>query len=220
MSILTDSVESLASYALHLAARPQTEPSEVFSTISALGLRKHPEGGYFVETDRDSNKISNPFLPQASAKARASREQEATRDTSTSIFYLLSPTSPFGAFHRNKGRTIHTLHRGRGCYIVIHADEAEKEAGVKARVEAFIVGHDVAHGEKLQWVVEGGKFKASFLLPDQHQERSTAGLLISETVTPGFEYSDHDFMTAHTLEELATVEQIKELSWLLRKSEG
>ena len=58
----------------------------------------------------------------------------------------------------------------------------------KARIESFTVGHDVAKGEKLQWIVEGGKFKASFLLfllPEPGEEKSKAGCLISETVIPG-----------------------------------
>lgn len=210
-------MDSLSSYARELASHRSEEPAKVVSTISALGLGKHPEGGYFVETDRNGTRIPNPFIQATSANAKASEEPDATRDTSTTIFYLLSPGSPFGAFHRNKGRTIHTLHRGRGCYIVIHADEVEGVEGAKARVETFIVGHDLEHGEKLQWIVDGGKFKASFLLADQGQKQSSEGLLISETVTPGFEYSDHDFMTGRMLNDIVTTEQVKELSWLLRK---
>jgi uncharacterized protein len=215
MSTLPDSFPLLASYAQDLAAHPPSEPEEIASTIAALGLREHPEGGYFVETDRNTTKIPNPFIQDS----KRSGEQDVTRDTSTNIFYLLGHSSPFGAFHRNKGRTIHTLHRGRGCYVVIHAAEVGKDPGAKARVETFIVGQDVAHGEKLQWIVEGGKFKASFLLPDEEQDQSSGGLLISETVTPGFEFQDHDFMTAGTLQEIATSEQVTQLSWLLRKPE-
>lgn len=218
MSIFPDSIDSLASYAQQLSANPPPEPSKVNSIISALGLQPHPEGGYFVETDRDSTKIPNPFVGEASAKVTAPEKQDNTRNTSTSIFHLLSPGSPFGTFHRNKSRTIHTLHSGRGCYVIVHADEAGRESGAKARVEMFLVGHDVANGERLQWIVEGSKFKASFLLPDRNEEQSQAGLLISETVTPGFEFSDYEFMTASTLNTIATVDQIKDLSWLIRKS--
>ena len=38
-----------------------------------------------------------------------------------------------------------------------------------------------------------------------------------QTVVPGFEYSDHDFMRAETLDELLTPEQVEELKWMLRK---
>lgn len=79
--------------------------------------------------------------------------------------------------------------------MIIHADEVlnrnqqdqrktgeEREAKRKARIETFVVGHDISKGEKLQWIVEGGKYKASFLLPDDEgdPEGRTEGLLISE----------------------------------------
>jgi predicted cupin superfamily sugar epimerase len=94
---------------------------------------------------------------------------------------------------------------------LIHADEAGKQK----RVETFVVGHDVAKGEKLQWIVEGGKYKASFLLPDGEAGTESQGLLISETVVPGFEFCDHDFLSPAGLKELLGDEQAKELSWLL-----
>ena len=103
---------------------------------------------------------------------------------------------------------MHTLHRGRGRYVIIHADEPGK------RIETFVVGHDVEKGEVLQWTVPGGKFKASFLLPDGDGEGSE-GLLISEIVVPGFEFCDHDFLSAQGLKELVGVEKAKELDWLL-----
>ncbi|CAF9940096.1 MAG: hypothetical protein HETSPECPRED_002164 [Heterodermia speciosa] len=179
---------------------PASESPSTQHLITTLSLQPHPEGGFFIETDRDQLRVPNPFPDHA--------PDDTTRCASTSIFYLLTPGSPKGSFHRNKGRTIHTLHRGRGRYVIIHADEGE---GGKKRVETFVVGQDVGAGERLQWVVEGGKFKASYLLAGGDGE----GLLISETVVPGFEFSDHDFMTREKLEELVEGEQAEELGWLL-----
>lgn len=85
----------------------------------------------------------------------------------------------------------------------------------KRRVEVFTVGHDVAAGEKLQWIVEGGKFKGTFLLPDREGGSESEGLLISETVVPGFEYCDHDFLSRQHLVDLLGEEGEKELGWLL-----
>lgn len=206
------------SYAQSLLANPVSEPASIDATISALELQKHIEGGYFVQTDRAKFIIPNPFRHETVSDLATSNEQSATRHASTTIFYLISPGSPVGYFHRNKARTIHTLHWGRGRYTVIHADEVPGP-GVsdKARIETFTVGHDIAKGEKLQWIVEGGKFKASFLLPEPGEEASKAGCLISETVIPGFEYADHDFMTAEGLKKLVTEKEFKELAWLLRK---
>lgn len=81
----------------------------------------------------------------------------------------------------------------------------------KARVETFVVGPDVLKGERLQWIVEGGKYKASFLLEEEDGAGAggeSGGLLISETVVPGFEYDDHDFMRIERLEALVTKEQV------------
>lgn len=134
---------------------------------------------------------------------------------------------------------MHTLHRGRGRYVIIHEDETEK--GEKARVERFVVGHDIHGGERLQWLVEGGRYKASFLLPDEEEGPESQGLLISEassihsppapqfclqlltivlqTVTPGFEFSDHNFMPSEALSDLLSGHQADELRWLLFQAE-
>lgn len=62
---------------------------------------------------------------------------------------------------------------------VVKRETAAKEKG-KARIETFIVGPNIQNGEKSQWVVEGGKFKGCFLLPDSQDGTESEGLLISE----------------------------------------
>ena len=157
-----------------------TEPSRVQRLLRRLHLQSHPEGGYYIETDRDTLRIPNPFRASnvGSDPRLANEMDDSTRSASTAIYYLLTPANPKGSFHRNRGRTVHTLHRGRGRYVIIHADEKEK--GHTARIETFVVGHDIENGERLQWVVEGGKYKASFLLPDEDGRSESGGLLISE----------------------------------------
>lgn len=203
------------------------ESSTTESIIRKLNLQQHPEGGYFVETDRDNLRIPNPFTSDSSSSLVESRS------ASTTIFYYLTPKSPLGHFHRNKARTVHTLHKGRGRYVIINADEVSSvksggdgaEGGVpesmlwtgKAKVETFVVGQNVLEGERLQWIVEGGKYKASFLLPDEEDGNSSDGLLISETVVPGFEFTDHDFLQRSRFEILLKEEQAKEMEWMVKK---
>lgn len=104
-----------------------------------------------------------------------------------------------------------------GAYDGLELREEDRWTG-KARVEVFVVGQDILNGEQLQWIVDGGKYKCSFLLPDLEGGKSSEeGLLISETVVPGFEYEDHDFMTRERLEALVTAEQVQEMEWMLRK---
>lgn len=158
-----------------------TIPHETINTqtvIDTLKLRKHPEGGYFVELDRDPRTVPNPFQDhpyQTTADAPFSGDN-SVRNASTSILYLLTPHSPQGNFHRNAGRTVHTLIQGRGRYVVIHADEE----GEKKRVESFVVGQDVEAGERVVWIVEGGKYKASFLIAEEGVDEWESRCLISE----------------------------------------
>ncbi|MCJ1393543.1 hypothetical protein MMC18_006418 [Xylographa bjoerkii] len=192
------------------------EAPGIQNLISKLNLQRNLEGGYFVETDRDPLRIPNPFRADDSHTAKLSLDgyqDDSARSASTTIYHLLTPEHPTGVFHRNKARTMHTLHKGRGRYVIIHADQAEN--GQKARLETFVVGHNVDKGERLQWLVEGGKYKASFLLPDTEHGNESEGLLISETVVPGFEFRDHEFLPADALHNLVTAEQENELRWLL-----
>ncbi|MCJ1433281.1 hypothetical protein MMC27_002640 [Xylographa pallens] len=192
------------------------EAPHIQNLISKLNLQTHLEGGYFVETDRDPLRVPNPFRVDDSHTANLlsnSNQDDSSRSASTTIYYLLTPENPTGVFHRNKARTMHTLHKGRGRYVIIHADQTEH--GQKDMVETFVVGHNVDKGERLQWLVEGGKYKASFLLPDSEGGNTSEGLLISETVVPGFEFQDHDFLPAAALHNLVTAEQENELRWLL-----
>lgn len=124
-------------------------------------------------------------------------------------------------------------------YVLLDTNRRDSVTG-KVPIETFVVGHDLEKGERLQWIVEGGVFKASFLIPDQNSpatggiegagttsgdeekneaQSSAGGLLITETVVPGFEYADHDFLTFDTMQELLVPEQIEELKWLLARRE-
>ncbi|KAE8149323.1 RmlC-like cupin domain-containing protein [Aspergillus avenaceus] len=191
------------------------ESPSIQNIIEALRLSPHPEGGFFNEVDRHPLRITNPHRKDNNVTG------DEHRSASTTIYYFLTPQSPLGHFHRNQSRTVHTLHRGRGRYVIIHADQASENGG-KAPIESFIVGHQIEKGERLQWIVEGGKYKSSYLLPDPEAESSgqeeTKGLLISETVVPGFEFDDHDFLTEEGIDQLLTPEQVQELRWMVRSS--
>ena len=283
MSAQASSNQPNPSYAKSLLASspPLLNPPGVTSTITALALQPHPEGGFFVETDRDRRLVPNPFMDEspnnnadeanshadATSAANGHGEPNAsllppeehkylearkpstdlTRHASTTIHYFLSPSSPLGRFHRNRARTVHTLHWGRGAYVVLHPPENQEDNGHGAapeagseksnvarregegwRMETFVVGKDIVKGEKVQWIVEGGRYKASYLLPDtggvdeywNGEDGSKNGLLISETVVPGFEFSDHDFLTAEKFQEILGKEGVQELGWLLGQEEG
>ena len=233
----------------HKKERKTTQEEEIETTQQAEKERRrnttyptsdqHPPKHHIKE--KETTQLTSDA--QTDPTSTSSKETDQTRAASTSIHYLLTPSSPLGAFHRNRGRTVHTLHKGRARYVIIHADEVaapsrpggydpttssstdekgnEKDfwTGGKARVETFVVGQDVMAGERLQWIVEGGKYKASFLLEDAAAAAGGegTGCLISETVVPGFEFADHDFMKRERAEALLTQEQVEEMGWMLRK---
>ncbi|EQL02378.1 hypothetical protein G6O67_004365 [Ophiocordyceps sinensis] len=194
------------------------EPPKVQATIKALCLVPHIEGGYYVLTDSSPTLIPSPYpadplSEQTLALVGGPRPgfNPAFRCLSSSIFYYLTPSRPIGSFHRNRSRIIHTWHRGRGCYVLIHPD---------GRVESFIVGPDVERGERLQWAVEGGVWKASYLLgpsdADKLGRSHNEGLLVSETVVPGFEYVDHEFLSRQQCAEILSENALQELEWLVK----
>ncbi|RHZ73943.1 hypothetical protein CDV55_105325 [Aspergillus turcosus] len=191
-------------------------PKSIQTTLETLYLQPHPEGGYYTETDRHPLRIPNP-----NPYRKDGDQTDTTRSLSSTIYYNLTPNSPTGFLHLNRSRTIHSLHRGRARYIIIHADLADGTG--RAPVSSFVVGPDIEKGERVQWVVEGGKYKGCYLLPDSSEkgdadeEGESGGLLITETVVPGFEFEDHEFMSQQTMERLLPEEQCRALSWMLKK---
>ncbi|PHH82750.1 hypothetical protein CDD82_5006 [Ophiocordyceps australis] len=196
---------------LHLSPH-DSEPPNIQATIDALGLEPHIEGGYFVLTDASTTMIPSPYPPTPLSQETMALVGEASSDfdpalrrLSSSIFYLLTPAQPIGFFHRNRSRIHHSWHRGRGCYVLIHPN---------GRVESFIVGPDLENRERLQWTVDGGVWKASFLLAScpTHSQ----GLLVSETVVPGFEYADHEFLSHQRCAQLLPDHLLTQLSCLVK----
>lgn len=132
------------------------------TVIRELGLQAHVEGGYFRRTFQADHR---PRIDQG----------EGERFTMTSIFYLLTEAAPIGHWHLNKSDIIHYYHLGSPVhYYLIHPD---------GRLETAVLGPDLASGQQLQLVVRGGIWKASHLPSGQYG-------LISEAVSPGFEYAD------------------------------
>lgn len=130
--------------------------------VKQLGLEPHVEGGYFRRTF------------QADHRDKIATEH-GERYTLTSIFYLLTADAPVGHWHLNRSDILHFFHLGSPItYYLIHPD---------GRLDRVILGPDPSRGHRLQLAVKGGTWKAS------HLEEGAYGL-ISEAVSPGFEYED------------------------------
>lgn len=142
----------------------------------ALGLEGHVEGGFFRRTyQADHRELLNV--------------DGGKRYLMTSIFYMLTKQSPVGHWHVNKSDIIHYYHLGDPVeYSLIYPD---------GRLETVRMGSDVFSGEKLQLTVKGGVWKSSQLI-----DQGVGYGLISEAVSPGFDYKDMTLGEAKKLTNL------------------
>ncbi|MCI5223062.1 MAG: cupin domain-containing protein [Candidatus Electrothrix sp. AR4] len=134
--------------------------------INLLGLEPHPaEGGYFRRTYESDLRCDT---------------ENGSRMLLTSIYYLLTKDSPVGCLCRNKSDIIHYHQLGVSIkYIIVSPDGVLSEK---------ILGPNIKNGEMLQLLVPGGWWKASYLYEGEYA-------LISEAVSPGFEYADNEIAT-------------------------
>ena len=139
--------------------------------IKLLGLEAHPtEGGYFRRT-YESNLDCDT--------------ENGSRKLLTSIYYMLTKENLGGFLHRNKSDIIHYHQLGAAIkYTLVSPDGVISEK---------ILGPDIKNGESLQLVVPGGYWKASRLCSGEYG-------LISEAVSPGFDYADNEIATEELMQ--------------------
>lgn len=164
LGLLTALLWVVSAMTSSVAAQNGDRPSAA-ELIRDLELEGHVEGGFYRRT----------FEATDQPRVDAGNGQ---RFSMTSIYYLLTREGPVGHFHLNKSDIVHYFHLGDPIdYHLIHPD---------GRLEIVTMGPDPRKGHKLQLTVPGGIWKASRL-----QEIGDAGYgLISEAVSPGFDYAD------------------------------
>jgi len=140
--------------------------------IKLLGLEPHPtEGGYFRRTYESNLRCDT---------------ENGSRILLTSIYFLLTKDSPVGCLCRNKSDIIHFHQLGASIkYTIVSPDGVLSEK---------ILGPNIAHGETLQLLVPGGWWKASQICEGDYA-------LISEAVSPGFEYADNEIATEELVQQ-------------------
>lgn len=132
--------------------------------VEQLGLEAHVEGGFFKRT-------------YAADKRQTVTTAKGERLLMSSIFYLLTQQSPIGHFHRNHSDIVHYFHLGDPVtYYLLQPDGS---------LQTVVMGSDLLAGQQLQLTVPGGVWKASRLSSGPHGYG-----LISEAVSPGFDYAD------------------------------
>ncbi len=101
-------------------------------TISALGLARHPEGGFFRETFR---------------------APDEPRGASTSILFLL-PAGERSRWHRVDADEHWLFHDGEALELLV----ADPATGARERI---VLGRDVESGQRFQAVVPRGHWQAA-----------------------------------------------------------
>jgi predicted cupin superfamily sugar epimerase len=143
--------------------------------IEALGLERHPEGGYFKETYRSSEIIHQAGLPDRFPGPRV---------FSTSIYFLLHGS---GVSHLHRIKSDELWHFHEGGTLIIHVIEPD------GKYREIRLGRDIEAGEVLQGVVPAGCwFGGRMDDPDSY-------CLVGCTVAPGFEFEDFELADRETL---------------------
>jgi predicted cupin superfamily sugar epimerase len=150
--------------------------------IESLGLRPHPEGGFFAET----------FRAEALPVALPGRGE---RSASTAIYFLLR-AGDFSALHVVSSDEV--WHHYAGDTLELHCFS---EAGAHRSVQ---LGAGLERGERPQHVVKHGELQAARVLPGPH-----GFALCGCTVAPGFDFAD--FRMPKRSELLVTLPEHREL---------
>jgi len=134
-----------------------------------LNLKPHPdEGGYFVETYRSSETISE--------KALTSR-YKGVRSFGTAIYYLLTPET-ISAMHRLQSDEIFHFYLGDPVKML--------QLWPDGSGRILILGSDILNGMEPQVIVPRGVWQGARLIKDGKFA------LLGTTVSPGFEFADYE----------------------------
>ena len=146
--------------------------------IKSLGLKPHPEGGYYKETYRSLEQISEDSLPKRYKKARS---------LYTSIYFLLKGKE-VSHFHRLKSDEL--WHFYDGSSLTIHILDLDGNYFKKQ------LGNNIEKGESFQVLIKAGQWFGATV------DAIEAYTLIGCTVAPGFEFDDFELGNRKQLIEL------------------
>ena len=130
----------------------------------ALGMQRHPEGGWFVETWRSPTTVEVPGYP-------------TPRALGTAILFLLLPGEE-SAWHRVRSAELWLHHRGPALELSLGGDGEHPADVILQRL-----GSDIATGQSPQLLVPPGHWQAA-------QPAGDEAVLVSCVVVPGFDFDD------------------------------
>lgn len=143
--------------------------------VEKLKMQSHPEGGFFAETYRSTEKIDNNSLP---------KRFSGDRNFSTGIYFLLE-SHHFSAFHRIQSDEMWHFYAGDALNVYYIDNEGN--------MQIIKLGNNPENEEVFQAVVPAGVWFGS--KPAVENSYSLVGC----TVAPGFDFADFEMPDRHTL---------------------
>ncbi|MCC3767781.1 cupin domain-containing protein [Streptomyces sp. UNOC14_S4] len=136
--------------------------------VTLLGLRPHPEGGWYRETWRTAARAT----PDGYGGPRA---------YATGIYYLLHPGET-SRWHRVRSDELWLWHAGGPLRLRLGGHGAAPEGG---DVSGITLGSEVRAGERPQFLVPGGCWQGA-------EPAGTEPVLVTCVVAPGFDFADFE----------------------------
>jgi predicted cupin superfamily sugar epimerase len=144
--------------------------------IEKLQLKAHPEGGFYTETYRSSERIDKDKLPS---------KFNTSHSISTAIYFLLR-SEDISAFHRIKSDELWFFHAGSPVEVYFLT---------KNGVQVHCLGSNINEGQDFQLVVPADTWFGAKVT------QANSYVLVSCTVAPGFEFEDFELGRRHDLLE-------------------
>jgi predicted cupin superfamily sugar epimerase len=136
--------------------------------IARFDLQKHPEGGYFKESYRSEEIISQEALPS---------RYKGDRSFSTSIYFLL-PSGTVSRLHRIASDEVWHFYLGGPLELL--------QLSTDGKMEKVILGQDLVSGQKVQHAVPAGYWFGA------RPAAGSAYSFVGCTVAPGFDFGDFE----------------------------
>lgn len=137
--------------------------------IQKLGLKPHPEGGFYKETYRSEETVSVG--------------DGRVRNTGTAIYYMLTDDDT-SRFHRILSDEIWFFHSGEALEIVLIAD---------GELETIVLGNKIDAGEIPQAIIPANTWFAAGIRSGKGYS------LVGCTVSPGFDFADFELASREKL---------------------
>jgi len=139
--------------------------------VSMLGLKPHPEGGYFAETFRSATQLTLP--------------DGRVRSAGTAIYFLLT-TDTFSALHRVASDEVWHFYEGAPLEITTITAEGT--------LKTITLGGDLESNQVSQHVVPAGIWQGARPI-DEGASNNEDYSLVGCTVAPGFDFADFEMPT-------------------------